>query len=96
MLPLLVVTVAAATWWVVAKPQAVFIVRVHAGRPLTIKGKVTGAFLATVDEVFREFGLQKGEIRGVRRGRRLALWFSGDVPPNARQRLRNWWSLSGW
>jgi hypothetical protein len=97
LLPVLILAIAAvAVWWVVAIPSAVFVVRVREGKPASTAGKVTDAFLATIAEVFHEFNLSQGEIRGVARGERIALWFSAGIPPAACQRLRNWWNLSGW
>ena len=96
--PLLIVlvVVAVAVGWVIARPPALFVVSVRQGRAAAARGKVTDAFLAEVVAVFREFGLSSGEVRGVARGRRIGLWFSRNVPPAARQRLRNWWVISGW
>lgn len=82
--------------WVVAQPQAVFIVTVRAGAATARKGKVTENFLAAVREVCAEFGVTACEIRGVARGKRISLRFRGAFPEAARQRLRNWWVLSGW
>jgi hypothetical protein len=97
LLPFLVVAlVVAAAGWFAARPPAVFVVRVRAGQPEATHGKVTGAFLAAVAEVCREFKVQTGEIRGVAWGRRIRLWFSPGIPRPARQRLRNWWAMSGW
>jgi len=96
LLTIVVVAVAAAVWWAIGKPPAAFIVRVKEGKPIATRGKVTDAFLAAVAEVFRDLGLLTGEIRGVARGRRIALWFSSGLPPAACQRLRNWWAISGW
>jgi hypothetical protein len=96
LLAIAVIAVGAALWWVMGKPPAVFVVLVRDGRPKTFRGKVTDAFLAAVADVFREFGLDVGEVRGVTRGRRIALWFSSGVPPGACQRMRNWWAMSGW
>lgn len=96
LLLVLVLVIVAAVFLAAARPHAVFVVRVRHGRPETTQGKVTDTFLVTVEEVFREFGLEAGEIRGVLRGQRIALWFSSGVPSAACQRLRNWWALSGW
>ena len=87
--------IAAAVWYC-TKPPAVFVVRVRDGKPEAIHGTVTGAFLATVADVCRDFGISVGEVYGVARGRRISLRFSSHLPPAARQRLRNWWALSGW
>jgi hypothetical protein len=92
----LVVAVVVALWWAYAKPQAVFVVRIQGGRPAATQGKVTRAFLDAVADVFQEFGLEAGEIRGVPRERAVALWFSSGIPPDAQQRIRNWWGISGW
>ncbi len=94
--PVLIIVVVAAVWWAVAKPQAVFVVRIRDGKLTIGRGKVTEAFSTAVTEVFEEFGLQSGEIRGVSQGRRIALWFSSGIPAAACQRLRNWWAMSGW
>jgi hypothetical protein len=93
---LLAVAIAAAAVWFVAKPDAVFVVRVRAGHAETTTGKTTGSFLTAVVGVCQEFGLQAAEIRGVARGRRIALRFSNNFPSAARQRLRNWWVEYGW
>ena len=96
-LPYVVIAVVlAAAAWAAANPPAVFVVRVRDGVPRATKGTVTGPFLAAVAEVFQEFRLRAGEVRGVARGSRITLRFSANVPPAARQRLRNWWSVSGW
>jgi hypothetical protein len=82
--------------WLVAKPPALFVVRVRDGNPRATRGKVTDAFLAAVADLLREYGVQSGEIHGVARGRRIALWFSRELPAAFCQRLRNWWAVSGW
>ena len=83
-------------FWRLAKPPAAFVVRIRGGRPKATYGKVTDAFLAEVAELCRELNISSGEIRGVARGRRLRLWFSREIPGGCRQRLRNWWVMSGW
>src|SRR5262249_50579626 len=85
-----------AVVWRFTKPEAVFVVRVSGGNAKSTHGTVTAAFLAAVEDVCREFGIASCELRGVARGRRIALRFSGQFPPAARQRLRNWWAQSGW
>lgn len=82
--------------WFVARPPAVFVVTVRGGTARPGRGKVTDVFLAAVAEVCREFGVSAGEVRGVARGGRISLRFSASFPPAARQRLRNWWAMSGW
>ena len=96
LLPILGVAVAAVLVWLFAKLPAVFVVRVRGGSPEATHGAVTAAFLAAVADVCREFELSSGEVRGVAQGRRISLRFSSHFPAAARQRLRNWWALSGW
>lgn len=93
---IVVLAAIAAGVWLVSKPPAVFVVRVRAGAPESTLGTVTAGFLGAVADVCREFGLSSGEVRGVARGRRIALRFSSHFPSAARQRLRNWWAMSGW
>jgi hypothetical protein len=93
---LLVLAGVASAVWFFGKPDAVFVVRVRAGQAEATPGNVTAAFLAAVVGVCAEFGLQSAEVRGVARGRRIALRFSTNFPPAARQRLRNWWAEYGW
>jgi len=93
---LLVVACAAAAVWFFAKPDAVFVVRFRAGNAVATTGKVTAPFLGAVADVCREFGLGSAELRGVARGRRIALRFPSRFPAAARQRLLNWWAEYGW
>jgi hypothetical protein len=92
----LILAGAAAGVWFYAKPDAVFVVRVRSGNAVATAGNVTTAFLAAVSGVCGEFGLRTAEVRGVASGRRISLRFSGNFPPPARQRLRNWWAEYGW
>jgi hypothetical protein len=95
-LPVLVLAAIAAAVWFSVKPEAVFVVRVRGGVAAATHGTVTAAFLAAVEDVCREFRIANAELRGVARGRRIALRFSAPFPAAARQRLRNWWAVSGW
>jgi hypothetical protein len=78
------------------RPPAVFVVRIRHGGAVAVRGAVTAAFLAAVEEAAAGAGVGEGEVRGVRQGRRVALWFSRTLPGGFRQRLRNWWGVSGW
>jgi hypothetical protein len=93
---LLLAAAIALAVWLFAKPPAVFVIRIRRGGPVAIQGTVTKAFLATIAQLCNEQGIQSGEVRGVTRGRRIALWFSKGLPSGFCQRLRNWWALSGW
>ena len=95
LLVLVLVSVAAAVCYGL-KPPAVFVVRVRGGAPEALHGTVTAGFLGAVADVCREFALSTGAVRGIARGRRISLRFSSHFPSAARQRLRNWWALSGW
>jgi len=79
-----------------SRQQAIFVVRIRQGRAEGVRGTVTPAFLAEVEQLCAEQGIQSGEVRGVARGRRIALSFSGRLPRGFCQRLRNWWAMSGW
>ena len=96
LLALAAVGLVAVVAWLVVRPPAVFVVRIRGGTPAAMRGKVTDAFLSAIAEMGRELGVQTGEIRGVPRGRRIALWFSRGLPASFCQRLRNWWAMSGW
>jgi hypothetical protein len=87
---------ALAVAYVVAQPAAEFVVAVRGGRAQARKGKVTDSFLAVVSDVCAEFGVERCEVRGVARGKLIVLRFSSGLPEAARQRLRNWWAISGW
>jgi len=93
---LLVLLAGAAAVWLLARPPAVFVVRIREGQPRPAQGTVTPAFLALVRQLCEDHGLQAAEIRGVPRGPRISLWFSRGVPAAFRQQLRNWWATSGW
>jgi hypothetical protein len=90
------VVLLAPVLWFAFRGQYVFVVRVTAGRPRGVRGKVTDAFLQEVGEVFRQHGLTRGAVRGVARDRWISLAFSGNVPASCRQRLRNFWAMHGW
>lgn len=84
--PVLILAIVAALWWAFTKPPALFVVRVREGRPDATSGKITEAFRVAVADIFQEFGVQSGEIRGVAQGGRIGLWFSSGIPPNVSQR----------
>lgn len=83
----LLLVVAAGVWWVVRKPQAVFVVRDRGGRAEVARGKVAEAFVSAIVEVCCESGLTSGEAR--RAGGAAGVAVPGRTPPGVRQRLRN-------
>lgn len=75
--------------WSIFKARYVFEIKIKDGKPQVRKGKVTGAFLASVTDACHESGVNLGWIGGVPHGRRVALQFSRHFSPGLRQRLRN-------
>jgi hypothetical protein len=75
-------------------PRYVFLVQIHGSQLAVTKGKVRGEFLDEVREVLGEFGVTSGWIGGVKRGKAIALRFSGNIPTPCQQRLRNLWFTS--
>ena len=82
--------------WYALTPRCAFVVHIIGGIPRATTGTVTAAFLDRVRELCAEHAIAQAVIRGVIRGERIALSFSGGIPPAAQQQLRNWWGLSGW
>jgi hypothetical protein len=86
---LLVTGVVAWVLWSILKSRYVFEIEIRGGVSRIRKGKVAGAFLASVADACRECGLVRGWIGGVAQGRRVTLRFSRQFSPALRQRLRN-------
>jgi hypothetical protein len=93
---IVVLVLVVAGFWLAFQPRYAFVVHIKQGELRVAKGKVTAAFLRLVGEVCGEFGVSRGWVGGVRRGRRLRLAFSRHVPEPCRQRLRNLWVQEGW
>jgi len=70
-----------------------FVVRVKDGMARVSRGKLTQAYLEEIHEVCREARIARGWIGGIRRGRRVVLAFSYNIPTPCQQRLRNLWML---
>jgi len=81
--------------WFALQPRYVFLVRVKHGIASVTKGKATPAFLEEIDQACREAALTHGRIGGIRRGKRVILTFSSNIPASLQQRLRNTWLLHG-
>ena len=94
--PLLVLGVIMVAVWFAMQPRCAFVVRINQGHPKAVRGKVTAAFLDQVRETCEQHGVQNGTIRGLIRGKRIALNFSRTLPSAGQQQLRNWWANWGW
>jgi len=95
-LTVMVVAIFAAILFASRYSGAVFVVRIHEGRAKAVRGTITPAFLATIEQLCAEHGIRSGEVRGVAQGRRISLCFSRGLPLGFCQPLRNWWAMSGW
>jgi hypothetical protein len=88
---LLIVVVIVAALWYALQPRYVFLVRIGNDGPRTAQGKVAASFLQQIQEACEEMGVKRGWVGGVPRGKHVQLHFSGSIPPNCRQRIRNAW-----
>jgi hypothetical protein len=82
--------------WFALQPRCAFVVRIKQGQPKAARGKVTAAFLDRVRETCEQHCIRSGTIRGLIRGKRITLSFSGGLPNAGQQQLRNWWANWGW
>src|SRR6516164_8113283 len=80
--------------WSICGLRFTFVVKVRDGVPELARGKVSQVFLQEIAEVCSRHGVRDGVVRGVSRGERIGLSFSGDVPANCQQQLRNIWTSS--
>jgi hypothetical protein len=90
--------IAVPAWaiWSATRPRPAFVIRIVAGQPRASRGAVTRDFLQEVGATCGRHGVRDAVVRGVVRGQRIALEFSGAIPEPCRQQLRNLWGLSGW
>lgn len=79
--------------WYASQPKCELLLELSDGRLRVVRGKSTTAFLEAAQAICAEFGLTRGEIRGIRRARHVTLAFSPSIPPEAQQRLRNVWQI---
>lgn len=84
----------AAALWYASRPRNVFTLRI-AGGNVAAAGTVTRSFVHDVEDVCRRGSVIGGEIRGQVRGRSIVLAFSGPIPSDCRQQLRNLWQVHG-
>ena len=92
---LVVVGLIAAVCWAAVRSRDVFVVRIRAGEARVTRGRVPVGFVQRIAEACQRSGVQRGWVRGVQRGRRIALAFSRSIPRGCQQQLRNEWLVSG-
>jgi hypothetical protein len=82
--------------WHTARPRPLFEIELLDGTLQVKVGKVTPAFLQTIEEITEKNQLSEATIGGYASGTRIRLKFSSNVPDECRQQLRNWWAEHGW
>src|SRR5205823_14121653 len=92
---LLALGVIVAAAWIALQPRCAFVIQIAQGIPKAVRGKVTAALLEQVREVCEQHSVRQGMVRGLVRGRRIALVFSASIPPVGQQLLRTWWANWG-
>jgi hypothetical protein len=70
-----------------------WVIRIKAGVPFLVKGKIPQAAVAELAEVLQRHGVRRGAIYGLNRRGTVTLGFSRTIPANCRQALRNVWSM---
>ena len=73
--------------------RRVWEIRIRAGVPFLTKGKLAQTAVAELADVLQRHGVRRGAIYGVNAGGMVRLGFSRQIPPGARQALRNVWSM---
>jgi hypothetical protein len=74
-------------------PRPAFVVALKDGKASVRQGKAPPRFLRSCEEIAAGCAVREGTIRGLPRGRGIALAFSREVPEAAHPRFRNAWSL---
>lgn len=77
--------------WLAFQPRVAFVIRILKGEAHLDRGIAPPGLLNEVTEVCRREGIESGTVRGHIGSEGIALVFSRQVPPGARQQLRNWW-----
>jgi hypothetical protein len=70
-----------------------FTVVIEDSRAELRQGKARAAFVTDCTEIAQQQGIDHGVIYGVRKGDRMSLAFSGNIPAGDRQRFRNAWGF---
>ncbi len=79
--------------WILLSPRSSFVIRTSAGKTWISRGKVSGSFVAEVEDILRRAGVEAATVRGDIYGtkRHIKLRFSRTIPPPVRQQIRNAW-----
>jgi hypothetical protein len=81
--------------WYAASPRPVFSLRIENGCVRTTRGNPPKYFFHKVEDVCHASGIADGMVHGMRWGRKITLRFSGPIPDDCRQKLRNLWQIQG-
>ncbi len=95
LIPLIILGLVGAGFWYSLRPKYVFTLRIENGNVASTVGTVTRSFVRDAEEVCRREGIPAGAIHGLLRGRAIVLSFSGPIPGECRQQLRNLWQVHG-
>jgi hypothetical protein len=77
----------------VSGKSRVWVIRIKAGVPFLVKGKIAQTVVADLAEVLQRHGVRRGAIYGLNRRGTVTLGFSRSIPVNCRQAMRNVWSM---
>lgn len=61
-------------------------------KPPRVKGNVTRAFVREAGDLLQKSGVRRARICGVNKRGTITLSFSGSIPKQLHQRLRNLWA----
>ncbi|HMC64195.1 MAG TPA: DUF3634 family protein [Gemmataceae bacterium] len=90
---LVIVAVLIAALILLLQPRYAFVIRIAKDGLRTTKGKVPAALAQQIQESCERCGVTSGSVFGIRRGRRVILSFSRQIPADCQQQIRNAWAL---
>ena len=82
------VAVVVGVFWL-ARPPVVFVIKYRNGTPSVVRGRLTVAMLASIDEICRQNRVTSGTITAITYGKRVRMKFSADISPGCQQQIRN-------
>jgi hypothetical protein len=83
---------AAVIVWLGARRRVVFRIRIEEGKVQRVAGDAPHAFVEEVERLCRFWGIDRGWIKGIRRGRRIAVTTGGGMGREHAQAFRNAWN----